>query len=287
MKIKKAVIPVAGKGTRFLPVTKEIPKEMIPILNKPMISLVVEEAIASGITEIIFVTARGKESIADYFDRNQALENFLELADKKTQANEVREIGEKVEIFTVRQKEQLGLGHAIKCAESLVGDEPFVVLLGDDLMENSYPATKQLIDVHEQKKGSAVIGLIRVPQEETSKYGIIDGIDLGDDLYELKSMVEKPNPADAPSDLAVPGRYVFTPEIFKYLDKIEKGKGGEYQLTDAIRLMAEEKKVFGKTMIGQRFDTGSMEGYLEATVAFSMRDKNLKEALLNAVEKYK
>lgn len=287
MKIKKAVIPVAGKGTRFLPVTKEIPKEMIPILNKPMISLVVEEAIASGITEIIFVTARGKESISDYFDRNHSLERFLELADKKDQESQVRELGEKVEIFTVRQKEQLGLGHAIKCAESLVGNEPFVVLLGDDLMENSYPATKQLIDVHNEKNGAGVIGLIEVPKEETSKYGIIDGIKISDDLYELKSMVEKPSPKDAPSNLAVPGRYVFTPDIFKYLDKIEKGKGGEYQLTDAIKLMAEEKKVYGKTMEGQRFDTGSMEGYLEATVAFSMRDKNLKEALLKAVEKYK
>lgn len=186
MKIKKAVIPVAGKGTRFLPVTKEIPKEMIPILNKPMISLVVEEAIASGITEIIFVTARGKESISDYFDRNHSLERFLELADKKDQESQVRELGEKVEIFTVRQKEQLGLGHAIKCAESLVGNEPFVVLLGDDLMENSYPATKQLIDVHNEKNGAGVIGLIEVPKEETSKYGIIDGIKISDDLYELK-----------------------------------------------------------------------------------------------------
>ena len=192
MKIKKAVIPVAGKGTRFLPVTKEIPKEMIPILNKPMISLVVEEAVKSGITEIIFVTSRGKESIENYFDRNLELEQFLEKADKKDQLLSIKEVGMQIEVSSVRQKEQLGLGHAINCAKSLIGDEPFAVLLGDDLMCGDVPATKQLIDLFEKKNGSSAIGLFAVPNSETNKYGVIEGVSEGDGVHKLKSMVEKP-----------------------------------------------------------------------------------------------
>lgn len=286
MKIKKAVIPVAGKGSRFLPVTKEIPKEMIPILNRPMISIVVEEAIRSGITEIIFVTARGKEHIENYFDRNLELENFLNKSNKSDQESLIRDIGSKIDIFTVRQKEQLGLGHAINCARSLVGDEPFVVLLGDDLICGEVPATKQLIDEFENKKSSGVIGLLEVPNSETSKYGVIDGECTSDGIYKIKSMIEKPNPEVAPSNLAVPGRYVFTPEIFDYLDKIPRGAGGEYQLTDAIKMMAEEKEVYGLKLKGNRFDTGSIEGYLEATIAFAMENEELKKIVTNTVAKY-
>ncbi len=286
MKIKKAVIPVAGKGTRFLPATKEIPKEMIPILNIPMISIVVEEAVKAGITEIIFVNSRGKESIENYFDRNLSLESFLKEADKNDQELLIKNIGTKVEVLSVRQKEQLGLGHAINCARPLIGDEPFAVLLGDDIMDGEVPGIKQLMDKHEELDCSGVIGLFEVPKDETSKYGIIEGDIKSEGLYKLKSMVEKPLPDDAPSNLAVPGRYVFSSEIFEYLDKIPRGVGGEYQLTDAIKLMAEEKDVFGAVLEGTRFDTGSMEGYLEATIAYAARDEKLKKVILDSVKKY-
>lgn len=286
MKIKKAVIPVAGKGTRFLPATKETPKEMIPILNVPMISMVVDEAVEAGIEEIILVTSLGKESIENYFNRNLKLESFLEEADKKDQANLIKEIGSKVKIVTVLQDEQLGLGHAINCSKEKVGSEPFAVLLGDDLMEGKVPGIKQLMDQQEDLAASGVIGLIEVPREETRKYGVIDGELVKDGLYKLKEMVEKPDPSEAPSNLAVPGRYVFTPEIFEYLEKIPRGVGGEYQLTDAIQMMAQEKEVYGLSLEGQRFDTGSVQGYLEATIAVAMRDESLRKVVLNSVEKF-
>ena len=286
MKIKKAVIPVAGKGTRFLPATKETPKEMIPILNVPMISLVVDEAVKAGIEEVILVTSLGKESIENYFKRNLKLESFLEEADKKDQAKLIKEIGSKVKIETVLQDEQLGLGHAINCAKEKVGNEAFAVLLGDDLMEGKVPGIKQLMDQQESLSASGVIGLLEVPLEETSKYGVIDGDLIKDGLYKLRKMVEKPDPSEAPSNLAVPGRYVFTPAIFEYLEKIPRGVGGEYQLTDAIQMMAQENEVFGLSLEGQRFDTGSVKGYLEATIAIAMRDESLRKVVINSVEKF-
>jgi len=286
MKIKKAVIPVAGKGTRFLPATKEIPKEMIPILNTPMISIVVEEAVKAGITEIIFVNSRGKESIENYFDRNLHLESFLKEADKNDQELLIKNIGSNVEVLSVRQKEQLGLGHAINCARPLIGNEPFAVLLGDDIMDGEVPGIKQLIDKYEELSCSGVIGLFEVPKSETSKYGIIEGEKKAEGLFKLNAMVEKPTPKDAPSNLAVPGRYVFDSEIFVFLDKIPRGVGGEYQLTDAIEMMAKERDVYGAILDGTRFDTGSMEGYLEATIAYASRDEKLKKVIVDSVKKY-
>lgn len=286
MKIRKAVIPVAGKGTRFLPATKEVPKEMIPILNRPMISLVVDEAIQAGITEIIFVTSRGKESIENFFDRNLELEYFLSNADKKGQENTIKEIGTRVEVVTVRQKEQLGLGHAINCARPLIGDESFAVLLGDDVLVGEEPAIGQLISEHVERKSDAVIGMFEVAKSDVSKYGIVAGKKESDSVLKLNDMVEKPSPEDAPSNLAVPGRYVFDSKIFDHLEKLSLGVGGEYQLTDAIKSLAASGNVFGRTLDSKRFDTGSLEGYLEATIAFAMQDDSLKKVAIETVKKY-
>ena len=292
MKIRKAVIPVAGKGTRFLPATKEIPKELIPIINKPMIHYAVEEAVLSGIQQIIFVTSTGKSSIEDYFDRNFELEVFLEKNGKGHLAKEIKEIGEMIEVTTVRQKEQLGLGHAINCARDLIGDEPFAVILADDLVVNDVPVTKQLLNISKSNEGSSVIGVMEVERSQTLKYGIIDGQPIDDKkkTYKMEKMVEKPDPKDAPTTLATPGRYILGPEIFKYLDRIPKGVGGEYQLTDAINLMASEQSVFAHVFDGKRFDTGSLLGYLDATMEFSLIDENMRPEIIklmkNKIAKY-
>lgn len=282
MKIRTAVIPVAGKGTRFLPATKQTPKELLPIINKPMIHYAVEEAVLSGIEQIIFVTSSGKSSIEDYFDRNLELEEFLERNNKLDLAKNVRDIGQMIDIVTVRQKEQLGLGHAINCASSLISKEPFAVILGDDLCLNDEPVTKQLIKVMEKNNGASVVGVMEVPKAETNKYGIIDGVALENDnkTYKMDRMVEKPEPSSAPTNLATPGRYIFEPEIFDYLNSIKRGVGGEYQLTDAINAMAKDRNVLAHIFEGDRFDTGSIHGYLEATVEFAMRDSSLKEIML-------
>lgn len=285
MKIRKAVIPVAGKGTRFLPATKEIPKEMIPILNKPMIHYAVEEAVLSGIEEIVFVTSSGKESIENYFDRNLELESFLEENGKTEYRDMIKKIGTQIEIVTVRQKEQLGLGHAVNCARSVIGNEPFAVILGDDLILNDPPATKQLVDVFSRVKGS-LIGVMEVAKNETNKYGIIDGryLDGSKETLKLNEMIEKPKPEDAPSNLATPGRYIFTSEIFDYLDKIPRGVGGEYQLTDAINMMAQNQDVYAHIYEGDRFDTGSLNGYFAATIDFALRDKSMKDYAIKTMK---
>ena len=287
MKIRKAVIPVAGKGTRFLPATKEIPKEMIPIVNKPMIHYAVEEAVLSGIEQIIFVTGSGKSSIEDYFDRNLELEQFLEKNGKTSLSKEIREIGQMTAVTTVRQKEQLGLGHAINCARDLIGDEPFAVILADDLVVNNEPVTKQLISISRKNEGAPVIGVMEVERSETYKYGIIDGeaIDSSKQTYKMNKMVEKPKPEEAPTTLATPGRYILGPEIFSYLDKIPKGVGGEYQLTDAINLMASEMNVLAHIFEGRRFDTGSILGYLDATMEFALMDGDMRPEIINLMKK--
>lgn len=287
MKIKKAVIPVAGKGTRFLPATKETPKEMIPILNKPMIHYAVEEAIQSGIEEIIFVTSTGKESIENYFDRNVELEYFLKEKGKDSLYELIKKIGTQIEIVTVRQKEQLGLGHAVNCAKAVVGNEPFAVILGDDIILNTPAATKQLCDIYYREKGP-VIGVMEVPLNDTDKYGIVDGPYLEGDSKTLKlnKMIEKPDPSVAPSNLATPGRYIFTPEIFKYLDEIPRGVGGEYQLTDAINLMAQNIDVYAHIYKGDRYDAGSIEGYFTATIDFALRDESLRDFALKTMRQY-
>lgn len=276
MKIRKAVIPIAGKGTRFLPATKQIAKEIIPILNIPMIHYVVEEAVNSGIEQIVFVTAYGKQEVENYFDRNIELETFLEKNNKTELLELIQNIGNMVEITTVRQKEQLGLGHAVLTAESVIGQEDFAVLLGDDIVLNEYPVTKQLIDIYNNKNGS-VIGVMEVNNADTNKYGIVAGKFLDEKTLHMNKMVEKPLPDKAPTNLATPGRYILTNKIFEMLKKIPRGAGGEYQLTDAINLLCENESVYAHIFNGDRFDTGNINGYLDATLEFALRDNNLFE----------
>lgn len=278
MKIKKAVIPVAGKGTRFLPATKQIPKEMIPILDRPMIHYCVEEAVLSGIEEIVFVTSSGKEAIENYFDRNLELEVFLEQNGKNELKDKIRKIGEMIEVVTVRQKQQLGLGHAVLCAKSVIGNEDFAVILGDDIVVNRNPVTKQLMGCYEAHGGS-VIGVMEVPNAETYRYGIVKGQQIADKTLKMDGMVEKPKPAEAPTNLATPGRYILKNEIFSALSRIERGAGGEYQLTDAINMLCRESTVHAYQFEGKRYDTGSLEGYLRATVDFALERDDLRATM--------
>ncbi len=286
MEIKKAVIPVAGKGTRFLPATKQLPKEMLPIINVPMIHYVVEEAVNSGIEQLIFVTSSGKESIENYFDRNLELENFLHLNKKEEYREKIKRIGEMVEVISVRQKEQLGLGHAIACAAPIVGNETFAVILGDDIILSDIPVTKQLIEVSNKYEGASVIGVMEVDPQLTNKYGIIAGSRVNGDSQTLKmsDMVEKPTPAEAPTNLATPGRYILKASIFDYLKEIPRGAGGEYQLTDAIKMQCQKEEVMAHIFKGDRFDTGSIPGYLDATVEFALRNVETKDIMLNIIK---
>lgn len=286
MKIRKAIIPVAGKGTRFLPATKQIPKEMLPIINRPMIDFAVEEAIKSGIEQIIFVTASGKETIENYFDRNFELESFLEKKGQSAALELVRNIGSKVDIYTVRQKEQLGLGHAVACARPLIQkDEAFAIILADDLVLNAKPVTAQLIEVAEKFPGSSVIGVMEIPREEAFKYGIVGGkfVDQAERILRMETMVEKPNPAAAPSNLATPGRYILTSSIFEYLERIAQDAGGEYQLTDAIRLYLKDQPTYAYRFDGVRYDTGSIPGYLRATIDFALADSATKDIMTKLI----
>ena len=289
MEIKKVVIPVAGKGTRFLPATKEIPKEMIPILDRPMIHYAVKEAVRSGIEEVIFVTSKGKEAIENYFKRNYAFEEYLNSTGKENELEIIKEIGSMIKFQTIEQKEQLGLGHAVLCAKDLVGNRPFAVILGDDLILSEEPVTKQLISVYEKLGNHSVIGVMEVPQEDTRLYGIVDGVVLKDGpkgVSRLNSMVEKPNPKDSPTNLATPGRYILNPKIFQCLEEIPRGKGGEFQLTDAINLLAKKEEVYSFIFSGDRFDTGNLESYLNATLEFALRDNRTK-ALMESLIKEK
>lgn len=292
MKIRRAVIPVAGKGTRFLPATKQVPKEMIPIINLPMIHYVVEEAILSGIEQVIFITSSGKNAIEDYFDRNFDLEDFLNKSGKIKELEMVQEIGKMVEVTSIRQKEQLGLGHAVLCAKDIVGNEPFAVILGDEIVRGPNPVTKQLISISQSHNNSNVIGVMEVDPSETFKYGIVKGnfLDSSKKTMRMTNMVEKPKPSDAPTNLATPGRYIFRPEIFDALKVIPKGVGGEYQLTDAINLLAKESEVYAHVFEGQRFDTGNIEGYLNATIEFALMGKDseamMRKLIKEKVEKY-
>lgn len=293
MKIRRAVIPVAGKGTRFLPATKQIPKEMIPIINLPMIHYVVEEAILSGIEQIIFITSAGKHAVEDYFDRNFDLEDFLVKNGKVKELELVQKIGKMVEVTSIRQKEQLGLGHAVLCAKDLIGNEPFAVLLGDEIVRGNNPVIKQLMEVSAKNNQSNVIAVMEVDPKETFRYGIVKGDFVGDSKRTLRmtTMVEKPKPELAPSNLATPGRYVFTPEIFDALKIIPKGIGGEYQLTDAINMLAKNGEFYAHIFEGERFDTGSIEGYLNATVEFALMNPEsaplMKSIIKQKMEKYK
>ena len=281
--VRKAVIPVAGLGTRFLPATKAQPKEMLPIVDKPVIQYIVEEAVSAGITQVIFVTGRHKRAIEDHFDRNLELERNLEEKGKEELLKIVRKIPEIADFIYVRQKEPLGLGHAVLTAEPAVGNEPFAVLLGDDVMVSDSPAIGQLIEVYERYKCS-VVGLEEVPIEDVGKYGIASGKEVESGIYRLDAFVEKPRPEEAPSNLAIAGRYVLTPGIFDALRRTPKGRGGEIQLTDAIRILNEREAVYGRILKGKRYDTGDKIGFLEATVDFALMREDLREPFLKILK---
>ncbi|MGH7829406.1 MAG: UTP--glucose-1-phosphate uridylyltransferase GalU [Candidatus Binatia bacterium] len=276
MEIKKAVIPVAGLGTRFLPATKTVPKELLPIVDIPAIQYVVQEAMESGITEVIFVTGRGKDGIEDHFDEAPELEQVLEERGQKEMLETLRRISKMTEVVSVRQKRPLGLGHAVLCARDLVGDEPFAVLLSDDLIDASVPCLQQLLKVAAERDDS-VIALRRVPDQEVQRYGIVGGKELSHRLYEVKEMVEKPQPSEAPSRLAIIGRYILRPEIFSILENINPGRGGEIQLTDGISQLARQKKVYGYEFEGNHYDIGDKMGFIRATVAYALKRSELKE----------
>ena len=283
--IRKVVIPVAGWGTRSLPATKNIPKEMLPIYNKPVIQYVVEEAQRAHIKDVIFVTNRDKNVIEDHFDHNLQLEDVLERAGKLDKLEEVRRVAEMVNILSVRQKRQLGLGHAVMCARELVGDEPFAVMVGDDLMFSGVPGIGQLIEVAMAEK-MPVIGVMEVPWEKVSRYGIIDGEEVAPGVYRVRDMVEKPKREEAPSRMAIVGRYVLTPDIFDYLEKVKPGHGGEIQLTDALQAMAKERGMMAVRMAGMRFDAGDWAEFLSATIYFALQDESLRYELLGLLKNF-
>lgn len=283
-KVRKAIIPAAGLGTRFLPATKAMPKEMLPIVDKPTIQYIVEEAIQSGIEDIIIVTGKGKRSIEDHFDHAVELEQNLISKEKYDMLEEVRSIANMVDIHYIRQKEPKGLGHAVWCARNFIGDEPFAVLLGDDIVQADTPCLRQLIQEYNRTL-SSVIGVKRVPDSETHRYGIIDPIESYDRCFQVRNFVEKPKPGTAPSNLAIIGRYIFTPEIFLFLEKQEIGAGGEIQLTDAIQRLNEIQRVFAYEFDGQRYDVGEKLGFIETTIEFALQHEDLREDLLSFMER--
>lgn len=271
MKVTKAVFPVAGMGTRFLPATKASPKEMLPVVDKPLIQYAVEEALAAGIKEMVFVTGRSKRSIEDHFDKAYELENELEVRGKTEMLKYVRSLmPADMKCVYIRQPEALGLGHAVLCAQPVVGNEPFAVLLADDLLDGEPAVMRQMVDVYDYYKCS-VLGVQQVPREETRSYGIVDSKPLKEDLEAVHAIVEKPKPEEAPSTLAVVGRYVLTPRIFHHLARQGKGTGGEIQLTDGIAALMAEEQVLAYRYHGKRYDCGSKIGYLEATLAMARK----------------
>lgn len=276
--IKKAIIPAAGLGTRFLPATKAMPKEMLPILDKPTIQYIVEEAAKAGIEDIIIVTGKHKRSIEDHFDNQKELEMILEDKGKTDLLEKVHYSTSLANIFYVRQKEQKGLGHAIYSARQFIGNEPFAVLLGDDIVESETPAIKQLMNVYEET-GKSVIGVQEVPDSETHRYDIIDPLEKLGLKYKVKQFVEKPKQGTAPSNLAIMGRYVLTPEIFDYLKSQKEGAGNEIQLTDAIERMNSESQVYAYDFEGNRYDVGEKLGFVKTTIEYALKDKNMKDEL--------
>ena len=280
MKVKKAIIPAAGLGTRFLPATKAQPKEMLPIVDKPTIQYIIEEAIASGIEEILIITGRNKKCIEDHFDKSVELEMELEKAGKSELLELVRDISDMVDIHYIRQKEPRGLGHAIHCAKTFVGNEPFAVLLGDDVVDSEVPCLKQLIDCYSEYK-TTILGVQTVPESETNKYGIVDGIHIEDRVYKVKDLVEKPSVDEAPSNVAILGRYIITPQIFEILEKTEPGKGGEIQLTDALKTLISQEAMYAYNFEGRRYDVGDKLGFLQATIEFALKKDELRDRFLD------
>jgi UTP--glucose-1-phosphate uridylyltransferase len=289
-KVRKAVIPAAGLGTRFLPATKAQPKEMLPLLDKPAIQYVIEEAVRAGITDILIITGRGKRSIEDHFDRSIELEHFLESRGKFDELKQVREITDMASIHYIRQRDPLGLGHAVSVAEEHVGDEPFAVLLGDDIMTDSNPLLAEMLRIHD-RYGRSVLAAMEVSRHEVSLYGCIEPEFVEERLARVISVVEKPTPENAPSNLAAIGRYVLTPEVFDALRHLEPGVGGEVQLTDAINALAQEQAVYAHVFEGGRFDVGNKLDYVKATIeiAIDREDlrKDLKHWLADLVERKK
>ena len=275
MPIRTAVFPAAGLGTRFLPATKAQPKEMLPLVDKPVIQYVIEEAVASGIENIIIVTGRGKDAIENHFDVSFELERTLAERGKTDLLKLVREISDLIHVSYVRQKEPLGLGHAVLCAKDLVGDQPFAVFLGDDIIESRMPVMKQMIRIFERRRCS-ILGVERIPRERSAAYGIIAHDDHPrDSVYRVTDLVEKPDPEAAPSDLAIIGRYILTPQIFAHLERTKPDQNGEIQLTNGLRSLLKKQPIAAYRFRGKRFDTGSKLGFLKATVEFALKRKDL------------
>ncbi|WP_046174501.1 UTP--glucose-1-phosphate uridylyltransferase GalU [Domibacillus indicus] len=277
--IRKAIIPAAGLGTRFLPATKAMPKEMLPIVDKPTIQYIVEEAVQSGIRDILIVTGKGKRAIEDHFDHHAELENHLMEKEKMELLREVRNISNMVDIHYIRQKEPKGLGHAVWCARNFIGQEPFAVLLGDDIVQADVPCTKQMMNVHE-KTGGSILGVKEVPAEQVDRYGIAAVHSNGSRLYSVTELVEKPPVGQAPSNLAIMGRYILTPRIFELLAHQQRGAGGEIQLTDAIARLRMEETVYAFEFEGKRYDVGEKMGFVQTTIEFALQKPELRNSLL-------
>ncbi|WP_017153509.1 UTP--glucose-1-phosphate uridylyltransferase GalU [Bacillus bingmayongensis] len=282
-KVRKAIIPAAGLGTRFLPATKAMPKEMLPIVDKPTIQYIVEEAIESGIEDIIIVTGKGKRAIEDHFDHSFELEENLLAKEKFELLAKVQE-SSKINIHYIRQKEPKGLGHAVWCARKFIGNEPFAVLLGDDIVQADKPCLRQLMDEYDKTKAS-VIGVQTVPENETHRYGIINPLEQQDRRYQVRTFVEKPAQGTAPSNLAIMGRYILTSEIFALLEGQQTGAGGEIQLTDAIQRLNETQRVFAYDFEGKRYDVGEKLGFIQTTIEMAMQHEELKQDILNYMKK--
>ncbi|TWE03198.1 UDP-glucose pyrophosphorylase [Peribacillus frigoritolerans] len=282
-KVKKAIIPAAGLGTRFLPATKAMPKEMLPIVDKPTIQYIIEEAVKAGIEDIIIVTGKNKRAIEDHFDNAYELENNLSEKGKFDLLEKVRYPSNLANIHYIRQKEPRGLGHAVWCARNFIGDEPFAVLLGDDIVESDVPSLRQLINEYDAT-GSSIIGVQPVNENETHRYGIIDPFTQDGRRYEVNRFVEKPKQGTAPSNLAIMGRYILTPEIFDFLAKQETGAGGEIQLTDAIQKLNEIQSVFAYDFEGKRYDVGVVDGFVKTTIEFALQRPDLRDDILKVME---
>lgn len=283
MKIRKAVIPAAGLGTRFLPATKAMPKEMLPIVDKPIIQYVVEEAVAAGIEDIIIITGRGKRAIEDHFDRSVELENHLLSGSRTDMFEQVRSIADMVNVHFIRQKEALGLGHAVLQARYHIGDEPFAVLLGDEIFCGDKPCLSELMEQSEATGGSTVVAVRAVEIEQVSQYGVVDPVTVGSGLHRIKGMVEKPLPSSAPSNLAIVGRYIITPAVFRILEQTEPGRGGEIQLTDALSALAADEPAYAYEVSSPRYDVGNKLGYLEATLEVALARPDLAASVRDLV----
>ncbi|MBV7274772.1 UTP--glucose-1-phosphate uridylyltransferase GalU [Clostridium thailandense] len=279
MSIKKAIIPAAGLGTRFLPATKAQPKEMLPIVDKPTIQYIVEEAVASGIEEILIITGRNKRAIEDHFDKAVELEDELKNSNKEELLELVQGISNMVDIYYMRQKEPRGLGHAISRAKTFVGDEPFAVMLGDDVVDSKTPCLKQLMDCYDRYKTS-ILGVQQVRKEDVFKYGIINGLELENNVYKVNNMIEKPKVEEATSNIAILGRYIITPKIFEMLEKTKPGKGGEIQLTDALKELSKYESVYAYCFEGERYDVGDKFGFLRANIEYALKRDELREELI-------